>query len=129
MSSKIDFRQLAALVKSKRGAKGLREAAEEIGEISPSTLSRIEGQRANDISMSTFLQLCDWLEISPTKLILEPTQNLSADIDVPDSISIELQLRTAKDIDPKTARMLAEMFKAAVRESQRSKGEENTASG
>jgi len=117
MASEIDFVKLGAAVKAKRGDKGLREAAEEIGEISPSTLSRIEGKRAADISMSTYLQLCDWLGVSPETFIQGYQEDAPPDFDIPDAI--ELQLRASKEIDPQTAQMLAEMFKAAYREAKK----------
>ncbi len=110
MSSYIDFVRLAKLVKAKRGNRGLREIAVEIGEISPSTLSRIEGERINDMASSTFLQVCDWLEISPSELIMETQDSEPPDIDIPDSI--DLQLRAAKDLNPMTAKILSDVFKA-----------------
>jgi DNA-binding Xre family transcriptional regulator len=129
MSSQIDFVQLAALVRAKRGQRGLREIAEEIGDISPSTLSRIEGNKANDIALSTFLQICDWLGISSSDLILQAASDIQSKMSAADSHSIVLQLRAAKDIDPKTARMLAEMVKAAVKESKRPKNNEDEVGG
>lgn len=117
MGSYIDFVRLAKLVKTKRGNRGLREVAEEIGEISPSTLSRIEGERVTDMNSSTFLRICDWLGISSAELIQNSQGSLPPDIDLPDSV--ELQLRATKDLDPTTAKMLAEMFKAAYREAKK----------
>src|SRR5262245_38834257 len=117
MSSHIDFARLAKLVKAKRGDKGLREVAEEIGDISPSTLSRIEGEKVNDMASSTFVQVCDWLEVSPSELIREAKDSSPPDIDLLESI--DLQLRAAKDLDSTTARMLSEMFKAAYREARK----------
>ena len=118
MSSYIDFMRLAKLVKAKRGDRGLRETATEIGEVSPSTLSRIEGERLKDITTSTLLQLCDWLEVSPSEVIKMSKDSEPPDVDLPDKI--ELQLRAAKNLDEKTARLIAEMVKAAYKEAQRS---------
>lgn len=129
MPSQIDFVRLAALVKAKRGERGLRETAEEIGDISPSTLSRIEGKRANDIALSTFLQICDWLRVPSSDLIMQSESDSSTETIPEDSHSIILQLRAAKDIDPKTARMLAEMVKAAVKEAKRPNRKEATDNG
>lgn len=117
MNSYIDFSRLAKLLKARRGQRGLREVADEIGEISPSTLSRVEGERANDIASSTFLRICDWLQISPTELIMQSQDNPPPEIALPDSL--ELQLRAEKELDPMTAKMLAEMFKAAYREAKK----------
>lgn len=117
MPSEIDFIKLGAAVKANRREKGLREAAEEIGDISPSTLSRIEGQRATDISMSTYLQICDWLGVSPEEFIKGYRDETLPDLPLPDSI--ELQLRAAKELDPRTAQLLAEMFKTAYQQATR----------
>ena len=129
MSSQIDFLKLAAIVKAKRGEQGLRETAQEIGDISPSTLSRIEGKRANDIALSTFLQICDWLGVASSELIMQSKSDSSSEMSPADSHSIVLQLRAAKDIDPKTARMLAEMVKAAVKEDKRTNSKEDIGNG
>ena len=41
MSSMLDTQRLAVLLKEKRGERSLREVAQEIGNVSPATLSRI----------------------------------------------------------------------------------------
>ncbi len=76
MSSMLDTRHLAALLKSKRGERGLREIAQEIGNVSPATLSRIENGKMLDVE--TFLHLCDWLQVSPQQLIKEASYGLLA---------------------------------------------------
>lgn len=118
MTSYIDFARLAKLVKAKRGERGLREVAEEIGDISPSTLSRIESEKVNDMASSTLLQICDWLEVSPSEIIKEAKDSTPPDIDIP--ASIELQLRAAKDLSPTTAKMLSVMFRAAYEQARKS---------
>lgn len=118
MENSIDFARLAKLMKAKRGDRGLREIAVEIGDISPSTLSRIEGERVTDMALSTFLLICNWLKIAPWELTEQTHDNPPPDLDVADSL--ELQLRAAPDLDPQTARLLAEMFKAAYREAKKS---------
>ena len=67
--SMLDTQHLAELVKSKRGERSLRDLAQEIGEISPATLSRIENGKMLDVE--TFLRLCDWLQIVPQQFIRE----------------------------------------------------------
>ena len=56
MSVGVDTAKLSAMVRAKRGSMGLRAAAEEIGDISASTLSRIEQGRIPDLD--TFFRLC-----------------------------------------------------------------------
>src|SRR5690242_1262957 len=100
MQNTLDIERLARLVKTKRASKGLRETALEIGNVSPSTLSRVENGRIPD--METFLLLCDWLCVSPAEFFSTDAsikEKTSAD-------SIELQLRADKNLDPVTANAL-----------------------
>ncbi|GAA6618423.1 helix-turn-helix domain-containing protein [Scytonema sp. NUACC26] len=110
MGSYLDMNQLATMVRTKRGIRGLRETAKEIGNISPSTLSRVENSKMPD--METFLLLCDWLEVPPAELIksTEEAGNPSV-LKTPDAIAI--QLRADKNLDPAIANALAALVKAA----------------
>ena len=69
MTSSLDTQRLATLVRTKRGPRGLREIAQEIGNVSPATLSRIENGKMLDVE--TFLSICDWLQIEPQQFIRE----------------------------------------------------------
>ena len=57
----LDTHNLAVHVKTRQGERGLREIAQEIGEVSPATLSRLENGGIPDIE--TFLRICDWLHL------------------------------------------------------------------
>lgn len=120
METRLAIEKLAALVKSKRGNNGLRATASEIGEISASTLSRIEQGKMPDLD--TFMRLCDWLEVNPEKFfksdnkietsqsedhlpVLSPTMSTTE--------AIEVHLRADRELDPETALALANMVKAA----------------
>ncbi len=118
MTSYINFARLSKLVKAKRGDRGLREIAEEIGDISPSTLSRIEGERVDDVATSTLLRICDWLDVATSEIIKDAGEGPAPEIDLP--AFVDLELRAKKDLDPTMAKMLSEMFKAAYREAQNS---------
>lgn len=108
MKHELDVSTLATLVRSKRAGRGLREVADEIGEVSPSTLSRVENEKAPD--MSTFLRLCDWLQVPPAQLLLDREGPAAA---LPDtSEQIELLLRSDSKLDPSTANTLAAIIKA-----------------
>ena len=63
MSKSLNTVKLSEMLKSKRGSKGLRAIAIEIGDVSAPTLSRIEQGNVPDID--TFLKICTWLEVSP----------------------------------------------------------------
>ena len=108
MGSYLDIERLASLVRKKRGSRGLRETADEIGNVSPSTLSRVEGGKMPD--METFLSLCNWLGVPPSELFGN-TETEETDLSTPETIAI--QLRADKKLDPAIANALASLVKAA----------------
>jgi transcriptional regulator with XRE-family HTH domain len=87
----------------------LREAAEEIGDVSPSTLSRIERGTTPDIA--TLNRLLTWLD-------LERNAVFNARPSKPKSTprQVEVLLRADKKLDPRTAKTLAKIFDTAYRE-------------
>lgn len=113
MQTHLDMDRLARLVKTKRASKGLREVAAEIGNVSPSTLSRVENGRVPD--METFLLLCDWLGVAPAEFF---SGDASTEEKSP-AASIEVQLRADKNLDPVTANALATIIRAAYQELSR----------
>lgn len=118
MGSYLDTERLANLVRSKRGSRGLRETAIAIGNVSPSTISRVENGKIPD--MDTFLALCDWLEVPPAELI-KNTEGEEA-LDTPEAITI--QLRADKNLDPAIANALASLVKAAYKDLSQTKNKE-----
>lgn len=108
MSSTINTQKLSEMVKSKRNNKGLREAATEIGDISASTLSRIEQGKLPDVE--TFLKLCDWLEVSPEKFKYSQTQS-----NIKTEKEIIAHLRADKNLKPETANSLINMIELAYK--------------
>jgi transcriptional regulator with XRE-family HTH domain len=109
----LDTELLAQLTRNKRGSRGLREVANEIGNISSSTLSRVENGKMPD--METFLLLCDWLEVLPASLFKgQENEQSGASLDTPEALAI--QLRADKKLDPATANALAALVKAAYRD-------------
>ncbi|WP_427157233.1 helix-turn-helix domain-containing protein [Aliinostoc sp. HNIBRCY26] len=113
MEYRLDTNLLAARVKTKRGKKGLRDTAKEIGNISSSTLSRVENGKMPD--METFLLLCNWLQVSPAELF-KKTEESEAPSESNTLEAIEIQLRASKKLDPAVANALAELVKAAYRD-------------
>ncbi|WP_414575805.1 helix-turn-helix domain-containing protein [Anabaena sp. CCY 9402-a] len=116
MRSYLDIEKLASLVRKKRGSKGLRETAAEIGNVSPSTLSRVESSKMPD--MDTFLALCNWLKVPPAELFRTTEEN---QLDTPEAIAI--QLRADKNLEPAIANALASLVKAAYRDLSQGNGE------
>ena len=107
----LDTELLAAMIRNKRGKRGLREVSSSIENVSPSTLSRVENGKMPD--METFLALCSWLEVSPNTLIKsqEDRQPTISNLDASEALAI--QLRADKNLEPATANALAELVKAA----------------
>ena len=99
---------LGTMVRKKRGNRGLRDAAAEIGTSAP-TLSRIEGGRMPDLQ--TFGKLCRWLEIDPATLLgVEPR---TPTISQPNAAFAHL--RAEREIEPQTVAALSRAIVQAQR--------------
>ena len=113
LNDEIDIHKLAALVRTKRGKRGLRETAQEIGGISISTLSRIEQGKIPDIG--TFLRICRWLGVSPEQLVSDAVhvdpQEPAPTVSTPEMIVAHL--RADRTLDPHTAEALSTMIRLA----------------
>jgi transcriptional regulator with XRE-family HTH domain len=110
MSNYLDMKKLANLVRNKRLTRGLRETSKEIGNVSPSTISRVENGKVPDIE--NFLALCDWLEVPAAELI-KNTQD-KKEINIPEQISFIL--RADSNLNPAIASALASLIKAAYKD-------------
>lgn len=102
----FDTELLARMVREKRGPKGLREVAAEIGDISAPTLSRIENGKVPD--METFVKICQWLGVSGDTFM----GNSSNEAKDPRSKIFAL-LRADRELDPKTVAALETMINIA----------------
>jgi transcriptional regulator with XRE-family HTH domain len=110
MPSEINIHELARMIRSKRNNRGLRTVAKEIGEISASTLSRIEQGKVPDLD--TFIILCKWLGVSAdhfTNDLSGITSNGNAH--TPDVVVAHL--RADRTLDPQTAEALVTMIQMA----------------
>lgn len=86
----------------KRGDKGVREIAKEIG-TSPATLSRVERGHLPDLE--TFGKICRWLEVDPGEVL--GTKN---DAPTRPVASIHTHFRKNDAVNPKTAQALADLI-------------------
>ncbi|WP_029277845.1 helix-turn-helix domain-containing protein [Pedobacter borealis] len=105
MSKNLDTEKLSDLLRSKRGSRGLRLIATEIGGVSASTLSRIEQGNLPDIE--TFLKICSWLEVAPdffTKTELTKTDSKN---------QVIAHLRADRTLPVDTAEALIQMINLA----------------
>ena len=113
---KISLEQLGPLLKEKRGSRGVREVAKEIG-ISPATLSRVESGKQPDLD--TFCKLCVWLEVDPGQVLGCAVPQASAPVraeaepsSAPPSKQVYAHFRSRKTVSPKTAQHLGELILA-----------------
>lgn len=114
MSVQLDTDKLAAMVKSKRASRGLRAVAQEIGDVSASTLSRIEQGSVPDVN--TFLQLCKWLNVPTDTFTLTDESAAVAESVTAGSDKIVAHLRADRILPKATAQALIEMIQLAYRQ-------------
>lgn len=106
MSTNLDIKKLSKMLSSKRGSKGLRTIAEEIGGVSASTLSRIEQGNLPDID--TFLKICNWLEVSPDYFTINDEKG-----EHPKQKEIVAHLRADRTLPKETAEALIKLITLA----------------
>lgn len=103
--AKLSLKSLGPKVAAKRGDRGIRQTAKEIG-VSPATLSRVQGGHIPDLE--TFTKICRWLAIEPSDILgLKPTTAGSAPVSV--------HFKKDATLEPETAQALAQMVLAAQR--------------
>lgn len=107
MESTLDTELLAGMLKTKRGSKGLRAVADEIGSVSFTTLSRIEQGRIPDVD--TFIRICKWLEVSTETFILN--SSISKSVSAKDRIVAHL--RAEKELGKDHVNMILNMIDLA----------------
>lgn len=99
---------LSSMVREHRGQKVLREAAREIGGISPSTLSRIEQGHVPDVE--TYIKLCQWLGEPTETFVISTDQQTNTENSQQKIIA---HLRAEKALSPKTVEMLVKVIELA----------------
>jgi transcriptional regulator with XRE-family HTH domain len=112
----INLPKLAAHLRTKRGKRGLREVAAEIGDISASTLSRIEQGSVPDVG--SFVRICSWLDMESSDFMTQSSakpkaQDANQEADTPDVI--EAHLRADRVLPQKTIDALSEMIRVAYK--------------
>lgn len=107
MAVELDTVRLAQMVKSKRGNKGLREVAEEMGSVSASTLSRVEQGKLPDID--TFFRICKWLDVPSDSFSTVSVQKSKTGA----RNELIAKLREDRFLDPQVSSSLISMIKLA----------------
>jgi transcriptional regulator with XRE-family HTH domain len=101
----VNIQKLGSMLIEKRGERGIREVAKEIG-VSPATLSRVERGLLPDLE--TFSKICDWLKIEPSDVLgLNPNA-----VSTP---KVAVHFKKAAALAPSTAQALAQMVMSAHR--------------
>jgi transcriptional regulator with XRE-family HTH domain len=94
---------LGRLVQERRGSRGIREVAREIG-ISHATLTRVERGHLPDLE--NYQKICKWMGIDITSVSGMPSTKGPTHV-------AQVHFRKAPTISPKTANALARMILAA----------------
>lgn len=108
MPSTLNVDLFASAIKSKRGTKGLRETASNIGNVSSATLSRIEQGNLPDVE--TFIKICKWLEVSTDNFVKGKKAESS---DLSEKDKIVFQLRSSQELDAETINAMVAMINVA----------------
>ncbi len=98
------------MIKENRGDKGLRETAKEIGQVSATTLSRLENEHLPDIE--TYMRICNWLKV-PSDFFQESAKDVS---NTSQKKTIIAHLRADKLLPKKNAAALINMIELAYAE-------------
>jgi transcriptional regulator with XRE-family HTH domain len=126
MPLSINATELAARLREKRLARGLslRQAAQEVG-VSPTTFSRVErGDHLPD--RENLLQLANWVGVTLEQIASSPAdQNVVTHSPGESTVeAVALHLRADKDLDPKDAQILMEVFRVAYENLRKRYGNE-----
>lgn len=103
--STLTMQTLGRRLAEKRGARGVRETAKEIG-ISHATLSRVERGYLPDLD--TFKKVCTWLEVDPGEVLGVKSEARTL-------TTASAHFRTKQALKPETAKALADLILAANR--------------
>jgi transcriptional regulator with XRE-family HTH domain len=113
-TAEVNLPKLSAMLRTKRGERGLRAVADEIDGVSASTLSRIEQGNLPDIE--TFMRICKWLGVSPEEFTAEKTKKTGATNNMTDTPQvIEAHLRADRTLPSDTINALSEMIRLAYK--------------
>jgi len=97
---------LGRLLRDRRGGRGIREVATEIG-ISHATLSRVERGHLPDLE--TFRKTCEWLGVDPGDVLRSKNRGRGT------SPTVAVHFKKDSALAPETAQALASLILAAQR--------------
>ncbi len=110
MEPTLNTELLAGMIKDKRGERGLRAVADEIGNVSFVTLSRIEQGKLPDVD--TYIRLCSWLNVSTDTFInKDSNKKLKDELSVREEVVAHL--RADRTLSQDTSDALIKMINIA----------------
>ena len=109
--------RLGNLLRERRGGRGVRDVAIEIG-VSPATLSRVESGKLPDLL--TFRKLCTWLKVDPAEILEISDESNTA------PVPAAVHLRADALLSEEAASDLAQLILVAQREVARRAREQRT---
>lgn len=108
----ISLESLVKKIREKRGHRGIREVALEVG-ISPATLSRVERGHLPDLE--TFKKVCAWVGVDPGEILgVQPATRRQA--------AVKVHFKKDSAIAAPTAKALAELILAAQARMRKDEG-------
>lgn len=109
--SKLDQHKLGEALRNRRHQvhTGLREVAAQTG-VSASTLSRVENGKGYQLALDTFLQICDWLGVSPCAFLI--SDNALTMPELTTLQQVEWALRECPE-SPELCRAIADVIRLA----------------
>jgi len=110
--------RLGKMLRDRRGSRGVREIAAEIG-ISPATLSRVESGKLPDLL--TFKKICSWLQVDPARILELPAGRSAQPIEIGEVLAgaAAVHMRTDVALTPEAASDLAQLILVAQMELNR----------
>ena len=114
MKSTLNSELLASMIKTKRGKKGLRDTANEIGNVSSATLSRVEQGNLPDVE--TFIRLCKWLDVTTDTFV---SGEKNEDYELSEKEKLVYQLRSSQELDSDTISAMITMVDIAFTKSKK----------
>lgn len=104
--AKLTLSSMGSLLREKRGTRGIREVANDIG-VSSATLSRVENGKQPDLE--TFTKICKWLEVDPREL-LGCAKAATETGRLPEGDVVYAHLRAERNLSREAVNALAEMI-------------------
>lgn len=107
MQTTLNTDLLATMLKNQRADKGLRAVAEEIGNVSAATLSRVEQGKIPDVD--TFIKICKWLNEATDTFIVDNSKDSTFTI----KDQFLAHLRADRELSNETVNMLISVINHA----------------